>query len=186
MFAKVRSVGWLPWILMLLWGLTAGAGEPLVLRMFGISLQEQSTWAVAAVLAIVLLLAVGGPSHWVARMTTNLGLVVLVAAVQFGQSLGLEAVFGYSASPVVSFYRALHFVIASLPIVAAISTQEIPQVIYRYILTASCAATSLAVGVRGWDTSDYPACLMTIALSVGACLFTVACSTPVAMITIRP
>lgn len=189
--ARLRMVGWLPWFVLVLWGVAAAAGEPLVLRAFGVNLQEQATWIGGALLAAVLLLSPTPLQDPLVRLATNITLLAFVALAQGGLGFALEALFGYGPDLGISVRRMLHFVQALLPAAAALSIGPRPnarrktQLIVEKLLTVSCALVSVSVAVRMWAGVTNAAAVLAIASSLAACLLLVACSAPAVMIKIR-
>lgn len=55
--ARLRSAGWVPWLLVSGWLLAAALQEPLLFRRYGIYLVDDAAWTGGAVVLLVLLLA---------------------------------------------------------------------------------------------------------------------------------
>ena len=79
--ARLRSAGFLPWLVFAAWLGIASSQEPVLLRSYGVCLVEQASWAWANVLLVLLLMAERRqPMRW--GWLANLSLLLLLAIVQ--------------------------------------------------------------------------------------------------------
>lgn len=78
--ARVRSIGWAPWLMLLGWLVIAAAQEPVLLRRYGIHLLDDAGWSGGVVMLCILLAA---EPRWPRRYArrTSIALLLLVAAV---------------------------------------------------------------------------------------------------------
>jgi hypothetical protein len=79
--ARVRSAGWLPWLLVAGWLVMAAYQEPLLFRRYGIYLVDDAAWTGGLVFLLVLLLAERRSPRRHA-VTVNLAMVGAMAILQ--------------------------------------------------------------------------------------------------------
>lgn len=82
--ARLRSAGWVPWLLVLGWLAAASYQEPLLFRRYGIYLVDDAAWTGGAVVLIVLLLA----ERRLPRRGAAIANLVTVAAISVLQVVG--------------------------------------------------------------------------------------------------
>lgn len=151
--ARLRRLGWLPWALLVGWGVVAQAQEPKMLRGFGVVLGPQAMWVAATILLCALFTADRRVAARSPRtdLLTNVTLLAVLALAQSLLSAGIETVISGRASVAVLFGSAASFVLAWLP------------------LACSCAGSN-AVGSRFWMQRAIIAAagILGVAIAVGA------------------
>lgn len=81
--ARLRSAGWLPWLLVVCWIQLAAAQEPVMLRNFGIRILDQGAWVAGVLVLAVLLCERGRPAPRTAWGQAAAGcMLALIALVQ--------------------------------------------------------------------------------------------------------
>ena len=82
--ARLRSAGWVPWLVVLGWLVVASYQEPLLFRRYGIHLVEDAAWTGCAAVLVVLLLA----ERRLPRRSAAICNLVTVAAISVLQAVG--------------------------------------------------------------------------------------------------
>lgn len=82
--ARLRSAGWVPWLLVLGWLAVASYQEPLLFRRYGIHLVDDAAWTGCAVVLVVLLLT----ERRLPRRSAAISNLVTVAAISVLQAVG--------------------------------------------------------------------------------------------------
>jgi hypothetical protein len=165
--ARVRSAGWVPWLLVVGWLIVAAYQEPLMFRGYGIYLVNDAAWTGGLVVLLVLLLA----ERRVPRrhaVTVNLSLVASLAILQ---SIGgcLVDQSSVATSFTVRAAGAGCFFLAWAPLAITLSRKSGEAVVSRavhmtVVLTAGLMGSMLAVALRtSPDALVLTACALAIA-----------------------
>lgn len=149
--ARLRSAGWVPWLMVLGWLAAASYQEPLLFRRYGIYLVDDAAWTGGAVVLIVLLLA----ERRLPRRFAAMANLVTVAAISVLQVVGAYLA---DQSPWQSSFSSramgcLHFFAAWSPLAITLSrnsgSSAREQVLGNLaVLSALVMGSMLAVALR--------------------------------------
>ncbi len=152
---RLRTVGWWPVLLLLLWSLAAYAQEPQMLRTFRIELGAQAVWLAAALLlpGYFTVERMYGPDRAGVKAATNLILLVLVGLGQASLAVVTEVGLRGSATPITGLRSAVAFLLAWAPLACVLgspSARVCPRLLFGGIVAAA-ALLGLGVGHAVWQ-----------------------------------
>jgi len=162
---RLRTLGWLPWILLLAWGTWCGVQEPLDFRRFRVELLYQGIWLMAFALHCQLLGAVRVGGSWAPRVLAALcqlaGLAVAQAVLALAIDLALHRWVELDSAWRSGCYLAASaagFTIAAPAL--ADGSQSVCRKLFTYAIAAIGLALAAALWCEGWSVRTAAATLL--------------------------
>lgn len=151
MVARLRTLGWLPWMLLVAWAVWCGVQEPLDFRRFRVELLYQGVWLMAFALHCQLLAAVRVAGGAAARVLAALLQLLGVALAQAVLALVIDLVL-HRWVELDSAWRSGCYLAASATgfTIAAPAFVDGPQSVSRKVFTISIAGIGLTLAVALW------------------------------------
>lgn len=186
--AKLRGLGWFPWLVFVLWGIVASIGEPIPWRSFGVSLSAQASWSVALILASVAMLCPPRVATSTSMFIANIALVAIFAVSQSVLWIALELAQRRIPDWSTPLESAVHLGLVGIPLAAALGVRtraqagEIKQVLINTVIVSLCVTVALAVAALPPPEARRWRPLSAVALAATAGALAVACAGRSAMI----
>lgn len=188
LIGRLRALGWMPWLVLLLWAAAAAAGEPRLFRAYGIHIRDQALWGGAAVLVVLVGVSAEIPRSALTRQLVGLLGLAGIALVQGALAGLMEVAAGTSPQGLAAMVGKFALSTAPLAVVGstpAPTDRGWPLKVAHLLVWLGCAAATGAALVRASTGSLDARCIAGLALSIASCALLVACSESTAMISRR-